>query len=202
MFLYLYPTQKSRSILAWAPTVALVLWGPGRHQFDGIRDFYTIVTKCKRPHLKHLLWASEWGLSVSWPKTRHFQVVVAVWMSLSLTWFVNSRMQCSGSASPTGETIASRSCCKGTNGWNTVSERNIRPSYSSSPAMRNPRMKSLAFCRSCCVCLPIMFGGGLMRRLANSVAKTGKKKVSNGSWQIQKKDNMLSVSVLLRSTHF
>lgn len=120
--------------------------------------------------------ASEWGLSVSQAKTRHFQVVVAVWMSPSPTWFVNSRMQCSGSASPTDETIMSRSCCAGTNRLNTISESNVRLGYSSSPAMRNPRMKSLAFCRSCGVCLPTMFGGGLMRRLANSVATTEIKK--------------------------
>lgn len=191
MFSYLYPTLKSRSILAWAPTVAQVLSGPGQHQCDGIQHLYTIITKCKRRHLKHLLCASERGLSVSRAKTRHFQVVVAVWMSLSPTWFVNSRMRCSGSASPTDETIASRSCCAGTNGSNTVSERNIRLSYSSSPAMRNPRMKSLAFCRSCGVCLPTMFGGGLMRRLANSVATTeNETRSANGSWQIQKEDNI------------
>lgn len=44
-------------------------------------------------------------------------------------------------------------------------------SYSSSTAMRKPRMKSMAFCRSCGVCLPIRLGGGRIRRLAKSVAK-------------------------------
>lgn len=42
---------------------------------------------------------------------------------------------------------------------------------SSSPAIRNPRMKSLAFWRSCCVCLPARLGGGRMRRLAKRVAR-------------------------------
>lgn len=42
--------------------------------------------------------------------------------------------------------------------------------YSSSAAMRNPRMKSMVFCRSFGVCLPIRLGGGRMRRLAKSVA--------------------------------
>lgn len=122
MFLNLYPTPRSGSILAWAPTVAQVLWGPGQHQSDGMRELYTIAAKCKRRHLKHLLRAPEWGLSVGRLKTRHWRVVVAVWTSLSLTWCVNSRMQCSGSASPTDETIASGSCCTGTDGSNTVGE--------------------------------------------------------------------------------
>lgn len=43
--------------------------------------------------------------------------------------------------------------------------------YSSSPAMRKPRIKLMAFCRSCDVCLPTKLGGGRMRRLAKRVAK-------------------------------
>lgn len=54
--------------------------------------------------------------------------------------------------------------------------------YSSSPAMRKPRIKSIDFCRSCCVCLPTRLGGGRMRRLAKSVAKIHRDKEVRQNW--------------------
>lgn len=53
-----------------------------------------------------------------------------------------------------------------------TSRKTVDLGYSSSPAMRKPRTKSMVFCRSFGVCLPTMLGGGRMRRLAKSVAET------------------------------
>lgn len=47
--------------------------------------------------------------------------------------------------------------------------------------MRKPRMKSMAFCRSCGVCLLTRLGGGRIRRLAKSVAKT--KRTKRQTWK-------------------
>lgn len=113
---------------------------------------------------------------------------------------VNHVTQCSAGPLPLqrGSRVGSQLATRLT-AWGTLVLR-----YSSSPAMRKPRTKSMAFCRSCDVCLPTRLGGGRIRRLAKRVAKKQDRgnEVMNKNWHIIsiKKTNLIFYQVKYKTT--